>query len=203
MDNKKTQFNIWYFVIAIMGLLFLEQIWGQHQNVETLPYSQFQQDLQDGRIDKMVVTETQIRGTFKTPQKDGQTAFVTTRVPQDLAEDFSKYNVQYAGATDNTWLSQLLSWIVPFALIFGLWMFLFRRIGSGLGGGFMSIGKSKAKVYVETDTKVTFEDVAGVDEAKEELQEIVSFLKEPEEHGTLGARIPKGILLVGPPGTGK
>jgi len=204
MDKKKFQFNIWYFVIAIIGLMFLEQIWGQHQNVETLPYSQFQQDLQNGKIDKMTVTETQIHGTFKQPQKNGQTAFVTTRIPGSLDQDFSKYDVQYTGGTDNNWLAQILSWIVPFALIFGLWIFLFRRMGQqGLGGGFMSIGKSKAKIYVETDTKVTFDDVAGVDEAKEELQEIVSFLKEPEEHGALGARIPKGILLVGPPGTGK
>jgi cell division protease FtsH len=203
--SKKTQFNIWYFVIALLGLLFLEQIWSQQQTIESIPYSQFEKELTGGEIAKITVTETQIRGTYKEARKDGQVGFVTTRVDPSLAEDFSQYDVDYAGATDNTWLSQLMSWILPFLLIFGLWMFVFRRVmgRQGLGGGFMAIGKSKAKVYVETDTKVTFDDVAGVEEAKEELQEIVNFLKEPEEHGRLGARIPKGILLVGPPGTGK
>ena len=97
-----------------------------------------------------------------------------------------------------------LSWIVPAALFFGVWMFVIRRMGQGGGlGGLMAIGKSHAKVYVETDTKVTFADVAGVDEAKEELKEVVDFLKDPQSYGRLGARVPKGVLLVGPPGTGK
>src|SRR5262249_41935004 len=97
----------------------------------------------------------------------------------------------------------LLSWVVPAVVFFGLWTFLARRMSQGLGGGLMSIGKSKAKVYVESDTGVRFDDVAGVDEAKDELREIVEFLKNPEQYGRLGGRMPKGVLLVGPPGTGK
>ncbi|HKJ75132.1 MAG TPA: ATP-dependent zinc metalloprotease FtsH [Alphaproteobacteria bacterium] len=203
--DKKFQFNIWYFLLAMLGIMFLGQLWSQQQAVQTIPYSQFEQQLHDGEISKVTVTETRIHGTYKKAEKNGQKQFVTMRVQPSLAEDFSKYGVQVTGGTDNTWFTQLLSWILPFALIFGLWIFFFRGMmgKQGLGGGFMSIGKSKAKVYLETDTKVTFNDVAGVDEAKEELEEIVSFLKEPEEHGKLGARIPKGILLVGPPGTGK
>ncbi len=203
--DKKIQINFWYFAIALLALLFFEQMWAEHQTIQTIPYSKFEQQLKDGEISKLTVTETKIFGDYKKARDNGETGFVTLRVDPSLAEDFSKYDVQVTGGTDNNFLSQLLSWVLPFLLIFGLWMFLFRRMmgKQGLGGSFMSIGKSRAKIYVETDTKVTFEDVAGVDEAKEELQEVVSFLKEPEEHGRLGARIPKGILLVGPPGTGK
>jgi cell division protease FtsH len=122
-----------------------------------------------------------------------------------VAGELAKYGVSFKGATESTLISDLLSWIVPVLLFFGIWMFVFRKIAEkqGLGGGFMSIGKSKAKVYVEQDTKVTFKDVAGVDEAEAELQEIVDFLKDPQRYGRLGGRLPKGILLVGPPGTGK
>src|SRR6185437_2585403 len=116
-----------------------------------------------------------------------------------------KYNVKFAGAIESTFLRDLLSWIIPVALFFGVWWFMYRRFANqqGFGGGLMSVGRSKAKVYVETDTKVTFADVAGVDEAKAELQEIVAFLKDPVRYGRLGGRVPKGVLLVGPPGTGK
>jgi len=116
----------------------------------------------------------------------------------------SKYGVRYTGVIENTFFRDLLSWVLPVLLFFGIWMFLFRNIAEKQGmGGLMSIGKSKAKVYMESDTKVTFADVAGVDEAKAELQEIVAFLRNPKEYGRLGAHIPKGILLVGPAGTGK
>lgn len=129
--------------------------------------------------------------------------FITTRVEPDLARDLQQHDVVVTGQVESTFLRDLLSWVVPVALFVGLWMFILRRMGGGMGGGLMQIGKSKAKVYVQTDTGVTFADVAGVDEAKAELQEIVDFLKDPEEYGRLGGRMPKGVLLVGPPGTGK
>ncbi len=112
--------------------------------------------------------------------------------------------MQFTGSTGENFFRDILSWVLPVLLLFGLWAFFFRNMTGQQGvGGFMSIGKSRAKIYVENDTKVTFADVAGVDEAKDELSEIVQFLKNPRDYGRLGARIPKGILLVGPPGTGK
>ena len=135
----------------------------------------------------------------------GVKSFVATRVAPDLAALLERNHVRFSGQVQNTLLSTLLSWILPTALFFGIWWFWFRGLAQGQGGlgGMMAIGRSKAKVYVETDTKTTFDDVAGVDEAKAELQEIVEFLKHPAEYGRLGAHIPKGVLLIGPPGTGK
>ena len=203
--DKQQTFNTWYFLAAIAGVLLLQYLFSLGQQIEPISYSQFQDLLKAGKVAEITVTETRISGTLKTPEANGVRYFVTRRVPEDIAAQSATYGVTVTGGTDSTWLRDILSWIVPVALFFGLWMFVFRRIieKQGLGGGFMQVGRSKAKVYVETDTKVTFADVAGVDEAKAELQEIVAFLKEPERYGRLGARIPKGILLVGPPGTGK
>ena len=128
---------------------------------------------------------------------------MTTRVDPSFADELSQYKVKFNGQIESTFLSDLLSWLLPVALFLGLWIFLLRRVGKQMGGGLMQIGKSKAKIYVETDTKTSFADVAGVDEAKEELQEIVEFLKNPQDYGRLGGRMPKGVLLVGPPGTGE
>ncbi len=132
---------------------------------------------------------------------------MATRVEPDLAARLEKYGVPYARTIESPLLRDLLSWIVPALVFFGLWYFVIRRMaersGGGGLGGFMAIGKSRAKVYVETDTGVSFADVAGVDEAKEDLKEVVDFLQHPQEYGRLGAHIPKGVLLVGPPGTGK
>ena len=203
--DKQQAFNTWYFLAAIAAVLLLQYLFSLGQQIEPISYSEFQDLLKSGKVAEITVTETRISGTLKTPEANGVRYFVTRRVPEDIAAESATYGVKVTGGTDSTWLRDILSWIVPVALFFGLWMFVFRRIieKQGLGGGFMQVGRSKAKVYVETDTKVTFADVAGVDEAKAELQEIVAFLKEPERYGRLGARIPKGILLVGPPGTGK
>jgi cell division protease FtsH len=131
--------------------------------------------------------------------------FVTVPVRSELAQILSKYDVKFYGERQSGLIKSLISWILPTLLFVLIWVFVIRRMGGmGMGGdGLMAVGKSKAKIYVEKDTKVTFADVAGVDEAKAELQEIIDFLKNPGQYGKLGARLPKGILLVGPPGTGK
>jgi cell division protease FtsH len=201
--NKRVQFHIWYVVAAVIGVILLQQLWVQNTQVDILPYSAFLDDLKTGKIGEVTVSGNYMEGSFKEPQ-NGKRAFVTNRVPPDIAEQLQKYGVKFSGVPQSNFLSDLLSWVLPTALFFGVWWFVIRRMASQGGpGGFMAIGRSKAKVYVETDTKVTFADVAGVDEAKEELKEVVDFLKDPQQYGRLGARVPKGILLVGPPGTGK
>lgn len=203
--EKPTNFNIWYLIIAILGVFFLRDLWVTGTQVQAVPYSQFQQNLKEGLVKDIAISNNLIQGSYKTPQADGRSRFVTTRVDPELAKDLAQYEVQFSGVIENTWFREILSWVLPALGFYLVWMFLARRLTEqgGLGGGFLSIGKSKAKVYMETDTKVTFDDVAGVDEAKEELREVVGFLKDPKSHGRLGGRIPKGVLLVGPPGTGK
>ncbi|HET7823829.1 MAG TPA: ATP-dependent metallopeptidase FtsH/Yme1/Tma family protein, partial [Anaeromyxobacter sp.] len=202
---KKTGFNLAYVLLAAFGVLLLQDWWVRNQAIATIPYSEFQKAVKENRVAKVVVTADQITGEFKDPV-DGKKRFATVRVDTDLAKDLGDHGVEVAGRLQNDVVPLILSWVVPIALFSAIWMFLGRRMArqlGGPGGGLMSIGKSKAKVYVETDTKVTFADVAGVDEAKDELREVVEFLKDPKGHGRLGARMPKGVLLVGPPGTGK
>ncbi len=203
--EKQTRFNLWYAIIAVLAMLLLRELWTTAQQVEPIPYSEFQQHLAAGRIKEIAIGNNVIQGTYKDAQPDGRTRFVTTRVDPELAADLAKYDVKFAGVVESTFLRDVLSWVVPALAFFLIWAFFARRIAEqgGLGGGFLAIGKSKARVYVETDTKVTFDDVAGVDEAKEELREVVGFLKDPQRYSRLGGRIPKGVLLVGPPGTGK
>jgi cell division protease FtsH len=203
--EKQTQFNIWYFVLAALAVLWLADIWKQYRQVEPIPYSEFQNLLKTGKVKEIAILDNYIQGTLQSPGADGRDKFITTRVETDLARDLAQYNVKFTGVVQSTWLKDLLGWVVPALVFFGIWMYVMRRLAEkqGLGGGFMSIGKSKAKIYMETDTKVAFQDVAGVDEAKDELKEVVDFLKAPLEYGRLGGRLPKGVLLVGPPGTGK
>jgi cell division protease FtsH len=206
MDNmsRQTKFHIGYWVAAVFGLVVLQYFYLSAQKVASIPYSQFEQLLRDGKVSEVGVSDHYLQGKLKEPLPDGKSEFVTTRVDPQFAADLQKYGATYSGEVGSTLLQDLLSWIVPVALFFGVWMFLSRRVMQGLGGGgLMSIGKSKAKVYVESDTGVRFDDVAGVDEAKDELQEIVEFLKNPDQYSRLGGRMPKGILLIGPPGTGK
>jgi cell division protease FtsH len=201
--NKQTRFHIGYWVAAIIGILVLQYFYTTAQTIEPIPYSQFQQLLHDGKVAEIGVSDRYIQGKLKEPLPNGKKQFVTTRVDPQFADELQKYGVTYTGKVESTLVSDLLSWVIPVLLFFGLWSFLARRMGQGLGGGLMSIGKSKAKIYVEADTGVRFDDVAGVDEAKDELREVVDFLKNPGEYGRLGGRMPKGVLLVGPPGTGK
>jgi cell division protease FtsH len=201
--NKQTRFHIGYWVAAVIGMLVLQYFYTAAQTIEPIPYSQFQQLLHDGKVAEIGVSDRYIQGKLKEPLPNGKRQFVTTRVDPQFADELQKYGVTYTGQVESTFVSDLLSWVVPVLLFFGLWSFLARRMGQGLGGGLMSIGKSKAKIYVEADTGVRFDDVAGVDEAKDELREVVDFLKNPGQYGRLGGRMPKGVLLVGPPGTGK
>ncbi len=201
--SKKHQWHAWYLVVALIGVFILQDIWAFNQQVAVIPYSQFLSDLKSDKIAEVRVSGSSIQGTWKTPQ-DNKRMFETTIVAPDLANQLEQHHVKFSGEIQSTFLSTLLSWVVPTLLFFGIWIFWFRRVADRQGfGGLMSIGRSKAKIFVETDTKTTFNDVAGVDEAKEELAEIVRFLKNPKEYSRLGARIPKGVLLVGPPGSGK
>ena len=201
--ERKHQLHLWYAIAAIVGVLLIQDWWHTTRTTEVVPYSQFEDYLKQGNVARISVADQYITGYFKEPQ-DGKTQFVTQRVDPAFAAALQKYNVQFTGVVENTFFKELLSWVIPIVIFFAIWAFVIRRFANKQGlGGLMSVGKSKAKIYVEKDTKTTFADVAGVDEAKSELVEIVDFLKNPKDYGRLGARMPKGVLLVGPPGTGK
>lgn len=199
------RFNFFYIFLALMGVTLLRDAWVNFTEIAPIPFSEFQSLLEKKQVKEVTISDQYIRGTLNQPLENGREQFVTARVEDNLANKLTASGVKYQRVVENTFFRELLSWVLPVLLFFGIWMFIVKRMSKngGFGGGLMSIGRSKAKVYVETDTKVRFDDVAGVDEAKDELVEIVNFLKNPRHFGRLGARMPKGILLVGPPGTGK
>ena len=202
--ERKRQIMLWYVVAAVIGVLLVQAYWASYSQVETIPYSQFETLLDQGKIDSVTVSADSVQGTLKEPLADGKRDFFAIRVDPQLAEKLESHQVVVNGAPSAGLLQGILSWVIPVAIFYALWMFVFRRIAKKQGfGGLMTVGKSHAKVFVETDTRVTFKDVAGVDEPKFELQELVAFLRDPKSYGRLGARVPKGVLLVGPPGTGK
>ena len=202
--EKKNQWNTGYWIVALLLLLSLQSYWPTAKTVEPVPYSEFEKALDEGRVAEVLVSDRTVTGRLKSPDSRGKTTIVATRVEPDLADRLSKYDVPYARVLESTLLRDVLSWILSAVSFFGVWFFLFRRFAEKQGmGGFLNIGKSRVKVFVEKNTGVTFAYVAGGDEAKAELVEIVDFLKNPQDYDRLGARIPKGVLLVGPPGTGK
>ena len=205
--------SIWLIVAGLVVIAALGLFSGGNNNASgsnVIPYSRFQQYLTANKVKEVTVSGNLIRGTLNEKMPDGRTDFTTVQVPPDLASQLAQHKVEYSGSsTDSGALGTLLSWILPPLLFVGIWMFASRAMTGGrggvggFGGGLLSVGRSRAKLVAETDVKVTFSDVAGVDEAKDELHEIVDFLKRPDEYTRLGAHIPRGILLVGPPGTGK
>ncbi len=212
MDPKQKQFSIWYVFIALWAIMLFQMFVTPYFAPSEIPYSEFKAAVAAGKVEEVSVSSTVIHGRMKSdaPPAGGTTSaakegriFETVRVEDpDLIRDLEKQQVKVTGVIQSTFLRDLLSWVVPIALFFAVWLFLLRRMGQGQGG-FMTVGRSKAKIYMEKEVKVTFADAAGVDEAKAELQEVIEFLKTPEKFSRLGGKIPKGILLVGPPGTGK
>jgi len=203
-SSRKQHITIGYVIAAMMAMIFLQWALFDFTQVETIPYSQFEKLVDRGDVAEVTVTQDAIQGDLKHPLPSGRSQFSTARVNPEIADRLASKGVVVTGAPSNNLFMTILSWVVPGVIFYLIWMFGIRKLADQPGlGGMMSIGKSRAKVYVEKDTKVTFADVAGVEEAKFELQEVVEFLKHPKNYGRLGARLPKGILLVGPPGTGK
>ena len=194
--------SLWYG-LAFLLLLGLAQMYYLTPSGRTIPYSEFKELVKQGQIAEATIGDQVIRGTLKQDQDNKGRQFQTTRVEDPkLTEELEAKGVKYTGEAVNRWLPDLLGWIVPLVFFIGIWGFFFRRM-SGAEGGVMSFARSRAKIYADDEVKVRFSDVAGVDEAEEELKEIVEFLKNPKKYTNLGGRIPKGVLLVGPPGTGK
>jgi cell division protease FtsH len=175
------------------------------ETIHRIPYSEFKEYLRTNKVDSATLSQDEIRGALKEGQESalgGTRMFLTVRVQDpDLVNELEQHGVKYSGRYENTWVTTLLSWVVPVAVFFGIWTLIFRRMSPG--GTVMTIGRSKAKIYGENEVKVTFNEVADVQEAKDELVEIVEFLRNPKKFQRLGGKIPKGVLLVGPPGTGK
>jgi cell division protease FtsH len=196
--------NVWWMMLMLVALFWMRDQWVVSTQVQPIPYSEFVSQLKPGQIESISIGSQFIEGKLKSATPDGRTRIGTTRVATDLARELSAYEVRFEGVVENTLLRNLLSWLIPALLLFAIWSFMARRMAAQGGlGGLLSVGKSHAKLHSETDVKVSFDDVAGVDEANEELRESVEFLRNPEAHGRLGARMPKGVLPEGPPGTGK
>src|SRR5512138_1220726 len=216
MEPKQQKFSMWYFVGAFLALLVIESVI-LDARTDTLTYSEFKTLVRAGKVADLSVSERTISGVLKTdgletmlPKARAEELkkgppphrFVVARVNDpSLVQELDAAKIQYTGRPESTWFTTLLSWILPAVIFVGIWMFFMRRMGAA--SGVMALGKSKARVYVEKQTGVTFDDVAGIDEARGELQEIVEFLKSPDRFRRLGGKIPKGVLLMGAPGTGK
>jgi len=201
--KKHYKFSIWYFIIGIWLVLIMQNYLSSSFAVKTIPYSEFVLYLEQGKIAEVAISENQIQGRLN-PETEGEREqyFKTVRVDPETSQLLDKYRVKYSGTIESTFLRDILSWILPVFIFLGVWYFLMKKM-MPQQPGFMSLGKSKAKIYKQEATGLTFDDVAGVEEAKAELEEIIDFLKNPDKFVDFGGQMPKGLLLVGPPGTGK
>jgi cell division protease FtsH len=202
--EKHHKFSIWYVVLGVWVVLVLHNYLAASLAVRTIPYSEFLKALRENKVAEVAVTEGEIHGKMNDDAGGigkGE-RFKTVRVDSKLSETLEQYNVTFKGQVEPTFLKNLFSWIFPIFLFIGIWYFFMKRM-MGQQAGFMTLGKNKAKIFVEEDLNVTFDDAAGVDEAKQELMEVIEFLQEPEKFTELGGKMPRGVLLVGPPGTGK
>jgi cell division protease FtsH len=203
MPQRPPTSAMWYVLGFLLILALGQAFFFSAQTGQAVSYSEFKAMLRDGRVQEVTITDDQVRGTLRGAPEGRPRTFTTVRVEDPkLLEELERHGVTYTGEITSRWMGEVLGWMIPLMLIIALWMFFFRRM-SGAEGGVMSFARSRAKVFADDDVKVRFGDVAGVDEAAEELREIVEFLKTPKKYTSIGGRIPKGVLLVGPPGTGK
>ena len=200
--QKKMRFSIWYFVAALF-LFFWFQSYTGVQQTEKISYSEFKQWAREGKVESLVVGPEHITGKLKAEDGKPARTFVTVRIEDpELVGQLEQKGIKFSGYVENKWLGTMVSWLLPLGLFVFVWFFLMKRISGG-AQGVLSLSKARVKIYGEKDVKVTFADVAGIDEAKGDLEEVVEFLKDPVKSQRLGGRIPKGVLLVGAPGTGK
>jgi cell division protease FtsH len=202
-NRRKIHFSVWYFVLAFFAITLVHDYLRVRQT-EPLSYSEFKKYVDAGKVKDLAIRQQEITGIITEDSKGKKDApFATVRVEDpDLVKTLDAKGIKYSGFYESKWLSTVLAWVLPIVVLLLIWRFFLSRM---LGGpqGVLSVGKSRAKIYAQKEVPVTFKDVAGIDEAREELAEIVEFLKTPQKFTSLGGKIPKGVLLVGPPGTGK
>jgi len=202
--EKHHKFSIWYVLLGMWGVLIIHNMLFSAFSIKTIPYSEFLKLVKEGKVTEVAITQNQIQGRLlDNGSGSGQSKlFRTVRVDSDISQLLEENNIKFKGEIESTFFRDLFSWIIPIFIFVGIWYFMMRRM-AGQQPGFMSLGKNKARIYMQDDMNVTFDDVAGVDESKQELVEVIDFLKEPQKFTKVGGKIPRGILLVGPPGTGK